>query len=105
LEDHSGRIQLAGDVLKNSFLVTGMIIAVVGKEVSGGSFEVEEVILPGVAEAQNPAPDLMEDSYVLFASGLNLGKHDEVSTETLLDFIEGNIGVSLPFTFAQCVGC
>ncbi|KAK4250681.1 DNA polymerase alpha/epsilon subunit B-domain-containing protein [Corynascus novoguineensis] len=40
LEDDSGRIRLVGDVLKNYFLVTGCIIAVMGTENVNGEFEV-----------------------------------------------------------------
>ncbi|KAH6626911.1 DNA polymerase alpha/epsilon subunit B-domain-containing protein [Chaetomium sp. MPI-SDFR-AT-0129] len=40
LEDESGRLKLVGDVLKNYFLVTGCIIAVMGTENINGEFEV-----------------------------------------------------------------
>ncbi|KAL2129801.1 hypothetical protein VTI74DRAFT_7292 [Chaetomium olivicolor] len=40
LEDDSGRIRLVGNVLKNYFLVTGCIIAVMGTENVNGEFEV-----------------------------------------------------------------
>lgn len=40
LEDDSGRIRLIGNLLKNYFLVTGCIIAVMGTENVNGEFEV-----------------------------------------------------------------
>ncbi|KAK4203733.1 DNA polymerase alpha/epsilon subunit B-domain-containing protein [Triangularia verruculosa] len=40
LEDDSGRIRLVGEPLKNYFLVTGCIIAVMGTENANGEFEV-----------------------------------------------------------------
>jgi DNA polymerase delta subunit 2 len=40
LEDDSGRVPLVGSVLKDYFLVTGCIIAVMGTENSDGQFEV-----------------------------------------------------------------
>lgn len=40
LEDDSGRIRLVGNVLKDYFLVTGCIIAVMGTENANGEFEV-----------------------------------------------------------------
>ncbi|KAK3296982.1 DNA polymerase alpha/epsilon subunit B-domain-containing protein [Chaetomium fimeti] len=39
LEDDSGRVRLVGSVLKDYFLVTGCIIAVMGTENSNGEFE------------------------------------------------------------------
>lgn len=43
LEDDSGRIRLAGDILRSVMLVTGCIIAVVGTENANGDFEVLDV--------------------------------------------------------------
>lgn len=40
LEDDSGRVRLVGSVLKDYFLVTGCIIAVMGTENANGEFEV-----------------------------------------------------------------
>ena len=44
LEDDSGRIKLVGDVLKEFFMVTGCIIAVMGTENANGEFEVIDLL-------------------------------------------------------------
>ena len=46
LEDESGRLRLTGSVLKSNFLVTGIILAVLGTENANGDFEVLDVQLP-----------------------------------------------------------
>lgn len=53
LEDESGRIRLAGDVLKSVFLVTGCIIAVLGTENANGELEVIDLKFPNLP----PQPD------------------------------------------------
>lgn len=49
LEDESGRIRLAGDVLRTVSLVTGCIIAVLGTENADGELEVIDVKFPDLA--------------------------------------------------------
>jgi len=46
LEDESGRLRLAGAMLKNILLVTGVIIAVLGTENANGDFEVLDIHIP-----------------------------------------------------------
>lgn len=46
LEDESGRLRLAGAMLKNTLLVTGVIIAVLGTENSNGDFDVLDIHIP-----------------------------------------------------------
>ncbi|EXJ79040.1 DNA polymerase delta subunit 2 [Capronia epimyces CBS 606.96] len=46
LEDESGRLHLTGQTLKNSLLVTGVIVAVLGTENANGDFEVLDLHLP-----------------------------------------------------------
>ncbi|KAK3899495.1 DNA polymerase alpha/epsilon subunit B-domain-containing protein [Staphylotrichum tortipilum] len=53
LEDDSGRIRLVGDALKDHFLVTGCIIAVMGTENANGDFEVIDLKIADLA----PQPD------------------------------------------------
>jgi len=48
LEDESGRLRLAGSVLQNSLLVTGVIIAVLGTENANGDFEILDMHVPGL---------------------------------------------------------
>lgn len=46
LEDESGRLRLAGAMLKNTLLVTGVIVAVLGTENANGDFEVLDIHIP-----------------------------------------------------------
>ncbi|KAG1183778.1 hypothetical protein G6F35_015260 [Rhizopus arrhizus] len=48
LEDESGRVEITGACLSKQFLVTGMIVGILGKEVATGTFEVIDICLPGV---------------------------------------------------------
>ncbi|KAG9255336.1 DNA polymerase alpha/epsilon subunit B-domain-containing protein [Emericellopsis atlantica] len=48
LEDDSGRIRLAGDLLKTVDLVTGCIIAVMGTENTNGDLEIVDIQLPNL---------------------------------------------------------
>jgi len=43
LEDESGRIKLVGDRVKNTGLVTGVIIGALGMETPNGEFEVIDI--------------------------------------------------------------
>ncbi|KAK5448199.1 DNA polymerase delta small subunit Cdc1 [Exophiala xenobiotica] len=46
LEDESGRLRLTGAMLKNSLLVTGVIVAVLGTENANGDFEILDLHIP-----------------------------------------------------------
>lgn len=46
LEDRSGRLRLAGAMLKQNLLVTGVIMAVLGTENANGDFEVLDIHIP-----------------------------------------------------------
>jgi DNA polymerase delta subunit 2 len=48
LEDESGRLRLTGAMLKNSLLVTGVIVAVLGTENANGDFEVLDIQIPNL---------------------------------------------------------
>lgn len=49
LEDESGRIQLVGDRLKKTQLVTGVIAGALGVETNSGEFEVVDLCFAGMA--------------------------------------------------------
>jgi len=53
LEDRSGRLRLAGAMLKQNLLVTGVILAVLGTENANGDFEVLDIHIPDLP-AQPP---------------------------------------------------
>jgi DNA polymerase delta subunit 2 len=42
LEDEYGRLKLVGNILKKEIIVTGIIMAVLGIEIVGGEFEVQD---------------------------------------------------------------
>ncbi|KAJ9085082.1 DNA polymerase delta subunit 2 [Entomophthora muscae] len=77
---------------KNYNLVTGAVVALLGKESTSGEFEVEEVILPGQLE-QSPIIGEEEPRYFAFASGLNFGENNNGSLELLLEFLLGGFDI------------
>lgn len=99
LEDHTGRIQLTGQPLRptsSQLLVTGMPVAVLGKETEQGAFEVIDVCLAGIAPpSPAPPPAGDEDKFMLLLSGLELGGCDNSEStsafqlQVLADFISG----------------
>ncbi len=56
LEDESGRVEISGSCLDKEELVTGMVVGILGKEVSSGAFEAIDICLPGMAD-QEPIPE------------------------------------------------
>lgn len=74
LEDDSGRIQLVGEALKRvidegakdiqtgwgNVLVSGVIMAALGRETSSGAFEVKDVCFPGMAPMLYKDPSVDE---------------------------------------------
>jgi DNA polymerase delta subunit 2 len=49
LEDESGRIRIVGDCVRNTTLVTGVIIAVLGAETVNGEFAAVDICFAGLA--------------------------------------------------------
>lgn len=121
LEDESGRVEISGNCLNREFLVTGMIVGILGKEVSTGAFEVIDICLPGMAD-QDPLPtpgkkkepthihlhniicikpnlyeiDVKQPKFVALLSGLNIGSDDQLDmkTQLLSEFLSGELGSS-----------
>lgn len=93
LEDESGRVEIAGTCLEKEFLVSGMIVGILGKEVSSGAFEVVDICLPGMAD-QDPLPTNTEEEtkYVALLSGLNIGDSNDLKTQLLSEFLTGELG-------------
>lgn len=83
LEDESGRIRLVGEKVhgSTSLLVSGIILAVLGVETSGGDFEALDICYPGAAEQIPLLPSTTQsqmdvdcpEEWVALASGLNIG--------------------------------
>jgi DNA polymerase delta subunit 2 len=54
-------VEITGACLNKEFLVTGMIVGILGKEVATGTFEVIDVCLPGIPD-QSPLNSLQGKS-------------------------------------------
>ncbi|GAB4851533.1 DNA polymerase delta subunit 2 [Ancistrocladus abbreviatus] len=94
LEDESGRVKLDGSVLLPSEFVTGVVVALLGKETGSGSFLVLDFLEAGLPpQIENPIKP-SEDKYVVFASGLNAAgsASNPLLFQLLVDHITGHLG-------------
>lgn len=102
LEDESGRLRLAGAMLKNTLLVTGVIIAVLGTENANGDFEVLDMHIPELPrQPQRGERDDEEESKmdldnqprkkIALVSGLNISgtSADTLHLSLLSEFLLG----------------
>ncbi|KAH8108472.1 DNA polymerase alpha/epsilon subunit B-domain-containing protein [Phellopilus nigrolimitatus] len=122
LEDESGRVQLVGEALRRdidtaipedeamegsqsgwgNLLVTGVIMAALGRETSSGAFEVKDVCFAGMAPmmyksvvVDDAGMDVdeneAEDDWVAFISGLEFGETSASDSriQLLVDYLEG----------------
>ncbi|XP_047334811.1 DNA polymerase delta small subunit [Impatiens glandulifera] len=94
LEDESGRVKLRGDTLMPSIYVTGIVIAVLGKETGAGDFWVDEVLEAGLPDQIERPLNSGEDKYVVFVSGLSIGctTANPLQFQLLVDHITGHLG-------------
>nr|CAB3497201.1 unnamed protein product [Digitaria exilis] len=92
LEDESGRVTLAGTIPPAAF-VTGVVVALHGKETSAGNFLVEDVLEAGLPP-QTALSSADEDKYVVFVSGLSVGSgtFNPLQFQLLIDHITGHLG-------------
>ncbi|XP_068244383.1 DNA polymerase delta subunit 2 [Palaemon carinicauda] len=92
LEDELQRIQLVGNVDVPK-LVTGVTCAVLGKEGTGGKFEVEEVCFVGLSDPVKREV-IEDDKFLLLVSGIELSDcvNTRLSLELLVDYICGYLG-------------
>lgn len=92
LEDESGRVALAGAIPPAAY-VTGVVVALHGKETSAGNFLVEDVLEAGLPP-QTVLPSINEDKYVVFVSGLSVGSStfNPLQFQLLIDHITGHLG-------------
>ncbi|KAG9124522.1 hypothetical protein FRC07_011312 [Ceratobasidium sp. 392] len=97
LEDESGRVALAGDILAKEQLVTGVTVAVLGFEGPAAAFEVQEIVYAGMAPpAHIPNRSPNEPSLCAFLSGLKFGDSGfGVSTEQNSSKIDTSVALSL----------
>ncbi|XP_038975812.1 DNA polymerase delta small subunit isoform X1 [Phoenix dactylifera] len=94
LEDESGRVKLAGTFLAPSVYVTGIVVALHGKETSDGDFFVQDVLEAGLPPQIEQPLDLREDKHVVFISGLSVGSSmfNPLQFQLLVDHITGHLG-------------
>lgn len=100
LEDESGRIQLVGERLKKTTLVTGVIMAVLGLETATGEFEVVDVCFAGLAPpVRGPSEPSNEkgeddDEWLALVSGLDVGSpsSSDAKTQLLVEYLTGESG-------------
>lgn len=96
LEDESGRVRLVGDNVSAKSYVTGVVVAIYGREGSDGEFLVQHILEPGLP-AQEPLPSqraAVEDKYVAFVSGLRIcsNKANPLQFQLLVDYLTGHLG-------------
>ncbi|KEF53671.1 DNA polymerase delta subunit 2 [Exophiala aquamarina CBS 119918] len=102
LEDESGRLRLAGAMLKNTLLVTGVIIAALGTENANGDFEVLDMHIPelprqpkrGDRDDEGESKMELDDQprkKIALVSGLNISgtSADTLSLSLLSEFLLG----------------
>jgi len=94
IEDELQRIFLVGNIDVKT-MVTGVVVAVLGKEPDDdrGKFHVEDLCYQDMPP-QVSRPSIEKDSYILFASGLELGGQDErtFQMQLLADLVSGQLG-------------
>ncbi|GLT96183.1 hypothetical protein SLE2022_138260 [Rubroshorea leprosula] len=94
LEDESGRVKLGGTKLSPLLYITGVVVALHGRETSAGEFFVEDVLEAGLPPQIELPLELREDKYVVFVSGLSVGStaSNPLQFQLFVDHITGHLG-------------
>ncbi|EYU39945.1 hypothetical protein MIMGU_mgv1a006524mg [Erythranthe guttata] len=95
LEDESGRVKLRGTILVPSVYVTGLVVALHGKETGAGDFMVEDILEAGLPpQIDRPLNPNGDDKYVVFVSGLSVGSSsaNPLQFQLFVDHITGHLG-------------
>ncbi|KAK4777529.1 hypothetical protein SAY87_017716 [Trapa incisa] len=94
LEDESGRIKLGGSLLSPSVYVTGVVVALLGRETDAGDFHVEDALEVGLPPQLEMPLKSGEDKYVVLISGLHVGRaaSNPLESQLLIDHITGHLG-------------
>uniref|UniRef100_A0A2P2JD28 DNA polymerase delta small subunit n=1 Tax=Rhizophora mucronata TaxID=61149 RepID=A0A2P2JD28_RHIMU len=94
LEDESGRVILGGTMLSLSVYVTGVVVALHGRETDVGNFLVQDVLEAGLGPQIELPLKSREDKYVVFVSGLSVGSStsNPLQFQLLVDHITGHLG-------------
>ncbi|CCH41647.1 DNA polymerase delta subunit 2 [Wickerhamomyces ciferrii] len=90
LEDESGRVALEGDLVKNTILVTGTVVGILGMESRPGVFQVVDIVYP-FTSAQKPTRK--SSSKVAIVSGLHFNGLESIKHEALKDYLTGELGL------------
>uniref|UniRef100_A0A6B2L460 DNA polymerase alpha/delta/epsilon subunit B domain-containing protein n=1 Tax=Arcella intermedia TaxID=1963864 RepID=A0A6B2L460_9EUKA len=104
LEDETGRTKLRGIAFQAKDLITGMIVAVKGRGVEDGDFEVHEIIEPGIAP-QRPLKNTKTGNQIALVSGLHIGQtsSNPLPVQLLAEYITGNVGSPLEHQFQSTI--
>lgn len=93
IEDDSGRISLQfNDLIPSRLFVTGVSVALLGKETASGFFEVQDYCFAGIEEG--PARTTMassDTSYIAFVSGVSFNSGDSTKFDLLTSFVSGTL--------------
>ncbi|KAL6522390.1 DNA polymerase delta subunit 2 [Orobanche minor] len=94
LEDESGRVKLRGTCLLPSVYVTGIVVAVHGKETDAGDFMVEDIFEAGLPPQIKLPLNSGEDKFVVFVSGLSVGSSsaNPLHFQLFVDHVTGHLG-------------
>ncbi|ESW34328.1 hypothetical protein PHAVU_001G143200 [Phaseolus vulgaris] len=94
LEDESGRVKLSGNIIPPSEYVTGIVVALLGKESGAGDFLVQDVLDAGLPPQIEFPLKSGEDKYVVLVSGLRVGSStsNPLQFQLLVDHITGHLG-------------
>ncbi|KHN07429.1 DNA polymerase delta small subunit [Glycine soja] len=94
LEDESGRVKLSGSIILPSEYVTGIVVALLGKETGAGDFLVQDVLDAGLPPQIEFPLKPREDKYVVLVSGLSVGSSSSnpLQFQLLIDHITGHLG-------------
>ncbi|KAG4927953.1 hypothetical protein JHK85_054439 [Glycine max] len=94
LEDESGRVKLSGYIISPSEYVTGIVVALLGKETGAGDFLVQDVLQAGLPPQIEFPLKSREDKYVVLVSGLSVGSSSSnpLQFQLLIDHITGHLG-------------
>jgi len=111
LEDESGRLRLAGDVLSAHLLVTGCIVAVMGTERADGDFEVIDVQVPDLAPQPErwtlagAASKQRRPNKIAMVSGLGItgDRGDCLPLDLLTEYLLGESGAADTQTSAASI--
>ncbi|RAL48715.1 hypothetical protein DM860_001035 [Cuscuta australis] len=94
MEDESGRVKLGGSLLVPLTYVTGLVVALHGKETAADDFLVEDILEAGLAEQIERPFQFDEDKYVVFISGISVGSStsNPLQLQLFIDQITGHLG-------------